>query len=126
MPETFHNMAVPAGTGAKHTKQGLTSTQQGEIVGCQLSTVSLVCAAHHSCKEQSRRGLTRYAMQTRALKISGLDSGDTLERTSCIIKALVPRKELVNCMQDLVIIAEALTHLPDLDAKQVPKKVSGL
>lgn len=46
--------------------------------------------------EQER--LTRYAMQTRALKISGLDSGDTLDRTSCINKALVPRKELVNCI----------------------------
>lgn len=36
-----------------------------------------------------------------------------------MIKALVPRNELVNCMQDFAIIAELPAHLPASDMKHV-------
>lgn len=47
---------------------------------------------------------TRYAMQTRALKISGRVSGDTLDRSSCIKSALVPRNELMNCSTHAAVV----------------------
>lgn len=53
---------------------------------------------------QSRQDtLTRYAMQTRALKTSGRVSGDTFDRSSCMNSALLPRKELMNCKTHIMI-----------------------